>query len=713
MFALTPSRAGNPALIAASMADELGCMKVRLAAWFTFGQGKFESKLSRIEWLSRLASILLTAVLVLSTAFVFETAKLTSDVAGRVNMVRSLTENLRAAQFEMAREQSLEREYRLSPEGLTFVAHRTAAANLAAAMQAVRAQSDPDGRLMVDRILAEQRSYLTATRRLFVATNRADAQLVVAIARDQVDPIYDDIVAGIEDLAKHQAAIADEAIRQFKSAQRRVIDISVILSLVGIVSLGCFLGIVGTYRGRLEKTHEAELKRLENTALLDALTGIGNHRAFRQDLLRELSRAERHQEALTLALLDVDDFKIVNDRDGHLHGDRVLASLAELLTTLRAEDRAYRVGGDEFAIILPQTSAEAARHTIARLQTGVAASLFGNTISIGIATIGGDAYDMETLQSQADAAMYAAKRSGRNTIIAFDESLSGQWLLSPTKIHSLRQLIATRAVTILFQPIWDMQRCRILAYEALARPDPAFGFAGPQDAFDLAERTGRAHELDAVCRSAALAAAVTLPSDALLFLNVSPQSLDYGRLAPADLLAAVRAVGMTPQRVVIEITERSITQVDAVIAAALDLQQHGFRLALDDTGAGNSGLEMLSRLPLDFVKIDREVIVKGLVDRKARGVVAGIVAIAKATGAYVIAEGIETTEMLEFVCGSVSKEIDVSPGIHGVQGYLLRRPLPTFLEAAETDDVAALLREFTGDCRPAPLSPPADSHLVG
>ncbi len=562
-------------------------------------------------------------------------------------------------------------------------------------MQAVRALSDSNGRGSVDRIIAAHRTYLSATRRMFVATNRADAGLVVTIQRDQVDPVFDVIDEAIDALASTQAVIADNAIAQLHRAQTRVIDITVTLSLIGIGCLICFLSILRTYRVRLEKSHELELQRLESTALLDALTGVGNHRAFKQDLLSEVSRAERHAETLTLALLDVDDFKVVNDRDGHIHGDHVLASLAHLLASLRAEDRAYRVGGDEFALILPHTSSDAAKLLVERLRVDVALALFGNTLSVGLASLSGSARDVETLQSQADAALYAAKRSGRNTVTAFDESLDGMWLLSPIKVNKLRQLIASRSINVVFQPIWDMQRCRILAYEALSRPDAAFGFQGPQDAFDLAERIGRAHELDAVCRDVALAHAADLPAEALLFINVSPQSLDHGRLVPSDLLEAVRAAGLTPDRIVIEITERSITKVEAVIAAAVDLQHHGFRLALDDTGAGNSGLEMLSRLPLDFVKIDREVIVKALTDRKARGVVAGIIAIAKATDAYVIAEGIESPEMLEFVCSTVSRQVDISRGIHGVQGYLLRRPRETFLEAEETDDIMALLREFT------------------
>jgi EAL domain-containing protein (putative c-di-GMP-specific phosphodiesterase class I) len=161
----------------------------------------------------------------------------------------------------------------------------------------------------------------------------------------------------------------------------------------------------------------------------------------------------------------------------------------------------------------------------------------------------------------------------------------------------------------------------------------------------------------------------------------------------------VRAAGLEPERIVVEITERSITQVDAVVEAARQLQSHGFRLALDDTGAGNSGLEILGRLTFDFIKIDREVIVKALSDKNSRGVLAGIIAIAIATDAYVIAEGIENLEMLDFVCRPAER--GNVRGVRGVQGYLLRRPNETFPNSAENDSTKAMLKEFALRHEPA------------
>src|ERR1700682_283933 len=140
---------------------------------------------------------------------------------------------------------------------------------------------------------------------------------------------------------------------------------------------------------------------------------------------------------------------------------------------------------------------------------------------------------------------------------------------------------------------------------------------------------GRAHELDAICVEAILARARELPPDALLFLNLTPQTLVHDLLTGAILLEAVITAGLVPSRVVLEITERSIVRLDEVVQNVKFLRMMGFRVALDDAGAGNAGLEMLSQLSVDFVKIDRAVVVNALTDQAVRSVFAGITTIAR------------------------------------------------------------------------------------
>jgi EAL domain-containing protein (putative c-di-GMP-specific phosphodiesterase class I) len=194
--------------------------------------------------------------------------------------------------------------------------------------------------------------------------------------------------------------------------------------------------------------------------------------------------------------------------------------------------------------------------------------------------------------------------------------------------------------------------------------------------FTVAEKIGRAHELDAVCRSATLARAHEIPEGILLFLNVNPQSLTHGDLGGDRLLRTVAAAGLDPSQVVLEITERSEARLSQVVADATRLRSLGFRIALDDVGAGNAGLEMLRELTVDFVKIDNSIIAAALEDVHAQAVLLAIIAYAGRAGAYVIAEGIESEQMLTFVQRADELRLVNGPPIKGGQGYLLGRPNP-------------------------------------
>ncbi len=660
-----------------------------------FGSANLSTlRLNRLDLWSRVASLALTTVLIFSAVCAFASAAATRFASGEAQTAETLNGNFQEARYAVVAQESLEHKYRLEPAPDDRPAEEAAARALSQAMAGIVALGDAGDRAAAHAIMSADGAYLRSTAPLFAAVDRGDLAEAAEIDRASVSPLLSRLRRAVDERAQSNRIRSQNALDRLTAIQTYVIEITFTLSVLGLVSLGLFHLILRKYQERLAATHRAEFRQLEAAALVDHLTGIGNHRAYKDRFAREASRANRHGESLSLALLDVDDFKVVNDRDGHLHGDSVLVTLASLLAGLRAEDGAYRVGGDEFALILPHTSLGEAKESMERLRRTLQDSLSGTTVSIGLATLGGVECEAETLQAQADAALYATKRSGRNGVMAFDGTLDEMWFLSPAKITNLRSLITDRGVDIVFQPIWDVDARQVLAYEALARPRAKYGFKGPQAAFDLAERVGRAHELDVVCRNAALARARELPADTLLFINVSPQALDHGRLDAVMFADAVRAAQIEPSRVVIEITERSITQVESVIGAARALQQHGFRLALDDTGAGNSGLEMLSRLTVDFVKIDREVVVKAQGDKNARAVLAGIVAIAQATGAYVIAEGVETSEMLDFVC-RVGLQKDISQhSIQGVQGFLLTGPSENFVGMRANDDISALLTAF-------------------
>jgi EAL domain-containing protein (putative c-di-GMP-specific phosphodiesterase class I) len=240
----------------------------------------------------------------------------------------------------------------------------------------------------------------------------------------------------------------------------------------------------------------------------------------------------------------------------------------------------------------------------------------------------------------------------------------------------LRRLIARESVEIVFQPIWNSQSGKLMGYEALSRPAAGSGFKSADALFGVAETAGLADELDAVCHGKILTAARSLDSGLPLFVNFSLQSLRRGRPFVEKFTNAVKAKGFKPEWVVVELTERSELTAETLRKSVGELRAKGFRIALDDTGAGNSGLAVLSYLPIDYVKIDRALIVRAITEPNARGVLAGILAIARETESLTIAEGIDDLKLLELATL-------FRGGASGLQGYLLAVPRSTQLDHGE------------------------------
>jgi EAL domain-containing protein (putative c-di-GMP-specific phosphodiesterase class I) len=288
------------------------------------------------------------------------------------------------------------------------------------------------------------------------------------------------------------------------------------------------------------------------------------------------------------------------------------------------------------------------------------------------------------LREEADAALYEAKRRRADDVVGFSEIGEDAAILSPEKAHGLRLLLQDRVIDVALQPIWDLESGTLLGLEGLARPHVEYGLSGPAEAFDVAEQTGRIADLDRLCVDRILERAGELPRGARLFVNVHPSSLE-----DEDgewIFDALRRARVHHERIVIEVTERSGARVGAVVRAIASLRARGLKVALDDVGAGNSGLQMLQSVGVDFVKIDRMVVVRAMEQTSARAVLAAIIAFAETSGTYVIAEGIEDRRMLAFLEGL---EVRASNGIRGGQGYGLGRPASTVAAAIAGGPVAS------------------------
>lgn len=462
---------------------------------------------------------------------------------------------------------------------------------------------------------------------------------------------------------------------------------SLLLPTLMIVGLAVALGLLTVWLAHrvLEPAEqlEAALRSLEGAydqarseALLDGLTGLGNHRAFQEEIERQWSSASRYNRPLALVLVDLDEFKQINDQDGHSGGDLILKRVGSVINgSLRRSDRAFRVGGDEFAIILPDTDADGAYVVARRL---LATCLEGGSrksaapalsFSAGISAIPGAAQDRETLYRHADAALYWGKRHGRTCVTVFDRERHEGAATDhkPAELSALvARVAASGAIRAVFQPIYDLATGAPRGFEGLVRPLPNSGFNDPGTMFAAAEATGRTAELDIACLNAVMEAASRLRLPGSLTVNLSPRTLEMDEFSIHGFLRMIVRHGLDPRKIVLELTEREgIEDIDRLRSSVQACRVAGIRVAADDVGAGNAGLRLLSQLRFDIVKIDLSLVQGGGGQNQSHEIVRTLRDLADRWGALVVAEGIETPAQLEVVR---------SLGIAAGQGYLLGRP---------------------------------------
>ncbi len=408
--------------------------------------------------------------------------------------------------------------------------------------------------------------------------------------------------------------------------------------------------------------------KLRSLAGTDALTGLVNHRSFHELLAFELARGAELGQPVALVICDLDNFKAINDTHGHPYGDDVLRGVGSALrAAIRSGDSAARIGGEEFALVLPGSDSHAAFAIAERAREAIGAVPvhgFELSCSAGVAAYPGDAEDPSALAQLADSALYWAKRGGKRRTRRFDpEHSPATWTdRQRGEVEALLRL--DRPITAAFQPVVSLATGRVVGYEALAR-FPGGGGRTPDVWFAQAHGCGLGAELEATAIRAALEASGR-PFDIHLAINVSPSAL------ASDLVQG--ALRGNLDGIVIEITEHEFVPDDDSLAAAVaDLRRRGARIAIDDAGAGHAGLKQLMRVRPDIVKLDRDLTHDIHRDVARMALVESFVRFARDVGATVCAEGIESLDEL-----AVLADLDVQWG----QGYVLARPEPPWTDVS-------------------------------
>lgn len=391
--------------------------------------------------------------------------------------------------------------------------------------------------------------------------------------------------------------------------------------------------------------------RMDELAYLDAVTGLPNRHAATAYLQAAVEDWRNSGRGFCLLLLDLDDFKDINDSLGHPAGDEVLKTLAHrLVTRLPATARAFRFGGDEF-IVIARSTEQLAESTLAAIAEPVAVEgdLLHVRCSAGLATFPQDGIDPHTLVRAADTAMYRAKSAGKNVVEVYRPELQAAAQQRLQTEAELRRALARDELRLHYQPIVHLASGRVVGAEALVRwQHPERGLIGPAEFIAVAESTGLITELGAwvlmeAARQVSHWEATGLPA-LFIAVNVSARQLRHGALLrqlDRALAASPAAIG----RLEIEITEHTLVDSgEDTELTLLALRERGVRMAIDDFGTGLSSLAYLKRLPVDKLKIDRGFVHELPANQSDLAIVQAVLSMARSLGLRVVAEGVETAD---------------------------------------------------------------------
>jgi len=516
-------------------------------------------------------------------------------------------------------------------------------------------------------------------------------------ARSETEPLTAQDVDGLRDHAEDSPfAIGDdiprflEPLAELGMAQAIALPLWINEELAGLLLLGH--RAAGSHRpenlvyARQLADQAAvaltNVRRIEENRVLayyDSLTGLPNRLLFMEHLRQSLRRAERDGHRVAICLMDLDEFKQINDTLGHNAGDQLLKTVAQRLSGRLRSGTVARIGGDEFAFCLtnfsgvdsPARVAQGLLSEITRPYTLRNQEVF-ITASVGIAIYPADGNVLETVVKNADAAMFHAKREGRNNYQFYTPSMNAMAIQRLAMESALRKAIELDQLRVYYQPVVDIQTREVIGAEALLRwIHPEFGVVSPVEFIPLAEESGLIIEIgEWVLREACKQAKAWHDAGHQLFsisVNVSSRQFKDGAFL-STVQRALLDTGLSPPNLTLELTESLLLDVEAVTISLGRLRGLGVKIAIDDFGTGFSSLGYLKHFPLDALKIDQVFIRNLTTDADDSAITDAIITLGHSLKLQVVAEGVETEQQLARL-----RQANCDTG----QGFLFSEPVPS------------------------------------